>query len=432
MKKSKFNIIVNAKDDKKLIFNSYSGALALIDEKSYEQYLNNNFYDDKLKEDLIHGKYLIEDDLDEIQYFKALHNLSRYGRHSISLTIAPTLNCNMNCYYCFEEKKDISMDEEIISNLLDYIKGLIDELNLKLLNVTWYGGEPLLEIDKISMLNDKIYELCASKEVEYRQAIVTNGVLLTKENVHKLNKHKNLEYCQVTLDGNKYTHDKSRRLKDQGVGSFDTIIKNVDLVAEDIEIHLRVNIQKNNINDAYELLDYFEKNNLKNRVSIYFAPIRPDTEACSHVENLCLSQVDFAAFNSEILTIAWEKGYDFPLYSYPSQSIISCGAITPNAYVIDPKGDLFKCWNEIGLEQYMVGNIKTGAQLNSENAKWLSHEIPDECYECESLPICSGGCPYYRIRNIDNQCDYRKYMKDAIFNIFYAKHKEKKEAEVSA
>ncbi|EKC67841.1 hypothetical protein OBE_05248, partial [human gut metagenome] len=31
-----------------------------------------------------------------------------------------------------------------------------------------------------------------------------------------------------------------------------------------------------------------------------------------------------------------------------------------NSFVIDPLGDLYKCWDEIGIKEKSSGNVKTG------------------------------------------------------------------------
>lgn len=75
----------------------------------------------------------------------------------LNLVLVPTLNCNFDCPYCFENgKRGGIMSEDTIKDLLEFIKGNKGKDNMSL---TWYGGEPLLGlkvIDKILKGLDKI------------------------------------------------------------------------------------------------------------------------------------------------------------------------------------------------------------------------------------------------------------------------------------
>lgn len=425
MKKSRFNIITDAESNKKIIYNTYTGALAVLDYESYKQFNSENIKEDKLLGRLIEGGYIIKDDnVNEINYIKGLHKIYRYTNESLILTITPTLLCNMNCPYCYEEKKNSTMNEETMNNLITFIDETLKKYKFKNLVVSWYGGEPLLMIDKIIELSKSISLICNNNSVKIFQLIVTNGYLLNKDNILKLKELDNLTTIQVSLDGYRDNHDLTRRLK-SGERSFDKIINNIKEAADLFYIVVRVNIKKDNVSDAYNLLSLFEDIRLKNKVQLYFAPIRADTNACAHVSDMCLTTKEFANFNSEILFEAYKRGFKFPFFHYPKLNLIGCSSVSPYTFVIDPEGNMCKCWNEVGINEYMVGNIKEGILLNTENLKWINYSIPDKCYKCVYLPICSGGCPYERIRNISDECDHRKYLLDTVINLYYKKYKEK-------
>ena len=69
------------------------------------------------------------------------------------MVIAVTLLCNMDCPYCFENKKNITITKEIEDNLISFIdKNTPNEGSL---NISWFGGEPLLQKDLIYRLSKK-------------------------------------------------------------------------------------------------------------------------------------------------------------------------------------------------------------------------------------------------------------------------------------
>ena len=49
--------------------------------------------------------------------------------------------------------------------------------------MTWYGGEPLMNIETIERLSDFFVEFCKENDIEYTAMVVTNGFNLTKENI---------------------------------------------------------------------------------------------------------------------------------------------------------------------------------------------------------------------------------------------------------
>ncbi len=89
----------------------------------------------------------------------------------------------------------------------------------------------------------------------------------------------------------------------------------------------------------------------------------------------------------------------------------NCGAVAFNSYVVDPRGDLYKCWNNIGREELKVGTLKEGPRFERNLVRWLAFDpfLDEECRECEMLPICMGGCPYVRVTEGKKRCLPMKY-----------------------
>jgi uncharacterized protein len=67
------------------------------------------------------------------------------------LVLLPTEACNFRCTYCYETFPRGKMNPEIISGL----KALVKEkaTNLSNLNISWFGGEPLLALVVIEELS---------------------------------------------------------------------------------------------------------------------------------------------------------------------------------------------------------------------------------------------------------------------------------------
>ena len=124
MKPSKYNLIVKADDsDKYILFNQISSAILIINEE-YKKLIENIFskqsinscdIDNEVLEKLTIGKYLINDDEDELVTMESNNNTLRYSCDSLNLTILPTLACNFNCTYCYENHNSEIMNQETVT-----------------------------------------------------------------------------------------------------------------------------------------------------------------------------------------------------------------------------------------------------------------------------------------------------------------------------
>ena len=84
-----------------------------------------------------------------------------------------------------------------------------------------------------------------------------------------------------------------------------------------------------------------------------------------------------------------------------------CCATTLNAYVVDAKGLLYKCWVDIDKPERAIGNladmkIGNSALLASYLVGYSMYDDP-RCQKCFFLPICDGGCAYRRRANSEGK-----------------------------
>ena len=98
---------------------------------------------------------------------------------------------------------------------------------------------------------EEIVNGCKKRGIE--MVCVTNGYDLDK--YIDLIKEVKFDFIQVTVDGPKQVHDK-RRILAGGQGSYDRIMKNVELALKaGIRIHLRTNINRSNLESSMELVN---------------------------------------------------------------------------------------------------------------------------------------------------------------------------------
>lgn len=258
MKLSRYNIL-RQYDDATIFFNATTCALAVVDEnflRVYDDVKNNSYdetkYDAQLIADMKASGCLVEDDVDELERLEFYRNLDKYDMTSLSLTIAPTLDCNFRCKYCYETHPKGKMTSETQAALINFVEQRLERA--KNFSVMWYGGEPLLAKEIIWSLSEKFLELCASKSIDYESFIVTNASLLEETDVELFKKYK-IGFAQITIDGVKEIHD-SRRRSVTGESTFDKLIDRANLLLNSgLSVIIRINIDKENIARVDELLD---------------------------------------------------------------------------------------------------------------------------------------------------------------------------------
>jgi len=96
------------------------------------------------------------------------------------------------------------------------------------IDISFYGGEPLLEINLVNKCMEYAIEAANGKSISF--SLTTNGSLLNEEVAGILLKH-NIKVT-ISLDGPREVHDKSRKFAANGSGTFDTIYDNLKKVTE--------------------------------------------------------------------------------------------------------------------------------------------------------------------------------------------------------
>lgn len=412
MKVSRYNIEIQ-RDGNRYIYNSLTGAFAKINDeyyKVYQVYKNSsneeiNEENDKIVNDLKKGGFLIDDNYDELGYLNFVQKHIRFKHDSLSLTVMPTKQCNFRCFYCYEKHKDIYFTQEIKERLINFISTSVEKNKYKYLHITWYGGEPLLMFDDILDLSQQIVNICEKNDVSYNAGMVTNGYLLTKERAEKLKEIAKIESMQITIDGDKESHDKYRVLEN-GEGTFDVIIENIKNACENIQISIRCNLTEENYNKAFGLINFLKNNNLFDKVNLYFYPVRAFKETECENLNCCLSFKKFAQIEIELLKYLTDKGVNLNIL-IPQPKYIPCGAIVVNSFVVGPDGYIYKCWNRIEQE-HAVGDLWNGLYVKDEKfLKWVNWELPSTCYSCNVLPLCQCSCPDEKFYEFE--CFHLKY-----------------------
>ena len=329
-----------------------------------------------------------EEDTNIAGYFQALKsNTAR-----IDATVLTTYACNFACPYCVENgvKAAVYMDEHTAARTVAYISDRVQEHRADKLFVSFYGGEPLLNLKALRIVAVGLKEYCRPRGVDFSFGITTNGALLTPEVVEELQEY-GLKGVKVTLDGFGEFHDRKRPFAN-GKGSFDRIVENVYHAVEKIDVDVGGNFDQENIESFPRLLDHLKDLGLEKKLHrVRFNPISetPQDRAgmlLNSEMNCVYAEPSTAEHLVQLRRLALEKG--FPVD--PGVGVNACGMTANSAvFTIDPTGKIFKCPAFVGHEEFAAGTIFTG-----ETGAGATDELWQRCRDCPYVPLCGEGCQF--------------------------------------
>lgn len=410
-KQSEYNIeIKKLNNQETLYYNSFTGAVCVLDSQSIEilhniDKENIKNYDQNKKEyldALVENGFLVLKEFDEFNWLTVRNRGLRYNLDSnrMRLTVAPTMGCNFKCYYCYESRaeKCKGMSEETIQELICFIEKKIEEGNLSLLNISWYGGEPLLEINTIKRISEEIIHLCDENNIHYHADILTNGYFLTKDVATMLKNECRVEAVQIPMDGLAETYCKRKGVTKD---AFEKVINNIENVSDIMEVHIRMNIDKENEEEIYELSRFLLiDKGLKEKIRIYLAAVKNYENVCDFMSDGCFTTEDYFKCRNKFYKFLYELGVENSIMkAIPAPRWISCGLSQVNGLIVSPEGYLYRCAHLIGHKNHVIGHLKTDQVFNEENMRFLNVNYDEKCIKCKMFPICMGGCVFERMLN---------------------------------
>jgi uncharacterized protein len=401
-----------------IIFNTFSNSLVYIDDELMNVISNiheldlsrfderSRIYIEKLKK----MGFLREYDADELKVVAYRFNKLKFSGRSAGFTILTTYDCNFACVYCYQGKmkENAYMTNEIVTLTLKFMKDIVSKNNVNNVDLTFYGGEPLLNLRAIRDISEDLEHYCKVNGISPNFSIITNGYLMTKSVTKELLKYP-FTSVQVTLDGLREVHDRRRPLKSGG-GTFDKIVENLVNYIDEVNTNVRVNIDKDNIDEVPEFLAFLIDSGLANKISLSFSRTTPGMR-CKDRAARFFDELSFAEKYLKLVNEADNLGLNVVDENLSS---LTCGLYFGESYVIDPYGKLFKCWDFVGLDELSVGSIQEG--FNKNFYDWMERDPLkfNKCAVCVYLPNCYGGCAakaYYLKGTIhSDHCEYRYYI----------------------
>lgn len=192
--------------------------------------LNTNVYKDIIQ--LLNKGNLKSNFIEKVKHPETNNLNNLLDRCINDLVLQVTRDCNFRCRYClYAGISDVERHHESIHMSWDIAKKSIDFLydhakDVEKLNISFYGGEPLLNFDLIRKSVKYANERFFTKSIQYKMTI--NGSLITDQIIDFI--IKNSFDVSISLDGPKEIQNFHRKFIYNGHDTFDIVMRNVNKI----------------------------------------------------------------------------------------------------------------------------------------------------------------------------------------------------------
>lgn len=345
----------------------------------------------------------------------------RESTEQLRVTVLTTLQCNFACDYCLQgdhgdyNKTAAKMTMETAVRVAEWSERRLDAVKPENFSLTFFGGEPLLNLPVIFYLAERLWGACEARGVRMLINIITNGLLLTPEIVDRL-KPLGLNGVKITLDGDREMHNQMRPLRG-GQGTFDKIVQNLKQIAGTCNIAIGGNFDEASVDSYPALLDFLASQDFADKLTrVSFKPIirekvaaqpkgfipltvvgtgsKPLNGTCMTSAGSGTNACSSCGLLDEKMSFLREETKKRGFSTVDGVHMGPCEIHKDNAHTVGPEGSLYACPGFAADSPMATGHID-GRQdpfrnRMSENFAKLS--AWKECHDCAFIPVCAGGC----------------------------------------
>jgi len=314
--------------------------------------------------------------------------------------------CNLRCRYCSADfgrygGRFRSMTAQTAARAIDFLFESSDAADLA---VTYFGGEPLLNLEAVLSSARHALGRAQRERKNVSLHLVTNGVELQPQTLMRLDE---LGFSlTVSMDGPKGCHDRCRPFPD-GRGSHGTIARQLEIAGQ-MPIGRRVTVRGTFTRESaafFPNVRYLARRRFSNNIA--FEPVFLPTS-----DPLALRWRDLPDIRQAYRELArlyvdqWRNGNPFCLWDFddaivqlvravPRRSRCGAGVAT---VAVTAEGDLYACHMSTGMDQARLGNLEGGLD-EKRRQPWVERfrNGREGCSNCWLRALCGGGCNTHAI-----------------------------------
>lgn len=318
-----------------------------------------------------------------------------------SLCLNAAHDCNMRCGYCFAAKVSFGgkrelMSREVGEKALDFL--LEHSARRRHLEVDFFGGEPLLNLDVVGHLTEYGSEK-AEKLGKFIRFTITTNCLLVDDPLIELVNQFDMQVV-LSLDGRRSVHDRVRYTPG-GTGTYEVIVPKMLRLAESrkhYNYYVRGTFTRWNTDFAEDVFHLFD-------LGFKHVSLEP---VVAPPESFGFSERDVPPLEEEYERLAaglldrYKKGQfiDFFHFNVDLKSgvcipkrIKGCGAGV-EYLAVTPDGIIYPCHQFVGNSQFAMGDVFRGINGDLIRDSFREAHIYNKqtCRDCWARFLCSGGC----------------------------------------
>ncbi len=311
-----------------------------------------------------------------------------------------TERCTLRCDYCFVANKRASrrMSWEVGRAAVDYL--MRESRDRDHLEITFIGGEPLLEFGLIQRVVEYADEQGdrAAKRVGY--SVTTNGTVMTEEIARFAQAH-GFNYL-LSVDGDRTAHDRHRKTAN-GAGSWDVAMgANFELLRSvQPWIGARVTVSPDTVDRLSSGVRELHQRGVNQFI---VAPNQDDHWGPEHLASWEAQTWELVQFSAS------ERATGSPirisLVDSPSEDgrdkyvgLWGCWA-GRSTVAVSCSGDLYPCSRFVSPfpnmgDRFRLGNVYEGITNHAARVD-LTDPAPErraKCFSCDLRDACCGPCP---------------------------------------
>lgn len=360
---------------------------------------------------LIEKGIFVEDGIDEAADYVSTRRQADAESEEFTITVNPTLACNMKCWYCYESHKGMTaMKAEVRRSVVALINKVAFSGRYNKLHLSFFGGEPLLCFD--SVVGDLLRaakSACISNGVTLYVHFTTNAYLLTTD---MLDQMRGMDVSfQITIDGNEHVHNSVRMTK-SGLPTYASIVRNVlAAVSNRFHVGVRFNYTHQSLPSFIDVLAEFRNIGVEQKrlLNFNFQRVWQDSDGDVEAVERLVAEIE-RAFEEAGLYVNHASDYYVPY----------CYADKVNTVVVNYNGELFKCTARDFASKNKEGVLGIDGELcwNSRYKKRLSvMNGTSFCLRCKIYPICHGGCSQMKLESVVSDACPKGYAPERIAEI---------------
>ena len=327
--------------------------------------------------------------------------------HPSSLSIWFHINnhCNLDCEYCFVDKFESTMSDEVIRQSVNSIASTVNIYNIKSVQLKFAGGEPTLSLARAAAVREMLAARLEPYGAALHSGFISNGTIVNRRLIEFLKSTKS--GIAISLDGfGEEGHDIYRRYKGTEKGSWKKISTNIDrLISEGIRPSINATISEQSCDTLPRLAEWVVEKGLRIRLSVVRQPSNtwlPGKSREREYEKMIVKLRDSFEATFEILErpeyfIDLTNGLDICELHFATPATTACCGIGNSHIVIQDDGRIASCpmtireMSAVPASDDLVLSARQTVKYWDPSSRNASPEA--NCLDCQWFPVCVSGCP---------------------------------------